>query len=68
MREGEMLNVILDCEECVKDFGSVSVWKCKNGKYVVAILDERARIFKVYSIENNVEFAINNAFWLNNVL
>lgn len=61
--EGEILDVIKECEECIKELSFLTVWKLKDGRYAICSLTSSG-FFKVFELHDSFEFAINNAlFW-----
>lgn len=64
---GCVLDVVKDCEECVKEFSFVTVWKLKSGGYAICTLNKNNQ-YVIYSLDKQIEFAINNALWLDSIL
>lgn len=67
VREGEILDVIKDCDECIRELSYLTVWKLKNGQYAICSLTSSG-YFKVFQIHSTFEHAINNALWYDLIL
>lgn len=67
MCEGDFLDVIKDCVECVKELSFLTVWQLKDGRFVICTLTDSG-YFKIFEIHDSLEFAINNAIYWDKIL
>ena len=62
------LDVIKECEECVKEFTVVSVWRLKKGGYAVLVYDPKVNKYVLWNTFVQAEFAICRASHLDSIL
>lgn len=49
MFDGRVIDVVQMCEECIKDFGTFSVWRGVYGNYFVTCLENDSEFRVIFS-------------------